>query len=383
MRPTIRINVKRTLWADSCGYCTNPECSKPLIADDKKTSIGEMAHIEPDSQGGDVSADNLILLCKNCHRLNEPIDRPERKEKLRQWKANRIQQNKNTFEQKFSTFDLLAQQVQPLLAENYQIFTDYGPHTDNLETYKLWQRFEPALISNNVKINLLLNRNMDLLHVENKEVLEKFKAHANEFEVTRKNYDGVRQKLFPQGMLSLFGVKEEHIGLAPNVNALQNLIAKLQHEKRFIRLDLFPEPYLTFLKEGKTKVLYLEDRAQTQQTFFSEKTYFPKNTDLRLANLVFALQVIESAGVKWKFDNPADLTILNINETIRIKLFYSYHLPLADLQGSDLSSVSHVANLHNWNGGPITDEARKYADQIGITYLNSSDFIKFCRRPRR
>ena len=64
-RPAVARNTERELWAEAIGHCMNPDCQIELIKDE--VSIGEMAHIKARSDGGDVSCDNLLLLCGNCH----------------------------------------------------------------------------------------------------------------------------------------------------------------------------------------------------------------------------------------------------------------------------------------------------------------------------
>ena len=77
-------NVERQLWSESCGFCMNPECLQQLITE---KNIGEMAHIVPHAKGGDVSVNNLILLCANCHRKTEPRRVQNGGVLLREWKA--------------------------------------------------------------------------------------------------------------------------------------------------------------------------------------------------------------------------------------------------------------------------------------------------------
>ena len=65
-RPQIPRRTQKMLWSESMGHCMNPQCRKDLFQDD--TNIGELAHIEPNADGGDVSFDNLLVLCRHCHK---------------------------------------------------------------------------------------------------------------------------------------------------------------------------------------------------------------------------------------------------------------------------------------------------------------------------
>ena len=339
-----------------------------------------MAHIAPHSQGGDMSADNLILLCKNCHKLHEPRDRPEVKTVLRQWKIDSIQENEVRFACECKTFNGLEKEVSPLLAENQRIFSAYGPHANDSEAHKLWQKFEPKIISNNAKIRFLLNKNKHLLSEVSCKIVDDFIDHSREFEATRDNYDGKRIKLFPHDLLLLFGIQREKlVNLISKVNPLQNLVAKLKKEKRFVSLSL-REKNLIYLENGQKESLSFSNAVRFHQLCFSENVYCPKKTDMRLDNLIFTLEDIEKAGAKWQFDDMSDLTWITINGNYKVKLFYSYLLTLAEIRSTDLRKGKHVANLHNWNGAPISDDALAYAERMDVEVMTFDEFIIFCHR---
>ena len=65
-RANVATNVKRALWAESMGYCMRPKCDTRLL--DEGTNVAEQAHIVPHADGGVDSAENLILLCRSCHK---------------------------------------------------------------------------------------------------------------------------------------------------------------------------------------------------------------------------------------------------------------------------------------------------------------------------
>ncbi len=377
-RPSVPINVKRALWAESCGHCMNPECAENLISDDKTTSIGEMAHIVPDSEGGDVSFDNLILLCSNCHIRYEPLKNPDInvKETLRKWKRDASQRNTKMFATRFASFYLLRDAVKPLIEENYQIFKNYGPNTDDPEAYKLWQIFEPTLIANSAKLSLMFQNNIRLFQIENQEIIKEFMAHANEFEVTRDGHDGVRQMLFPEGLLSLFDIEEELIKLPPSVNALQNLIKKLQDKNQFISLSFFPDAILTYQVNKEIKKLNLKNYAKVQQLFFSQGCYFSKKTDLRLDGFCWILERISEAGKEWSFDDYSDLSLVTINDRIKIKFFYSYILSVEELTQGNIDA-DYITNLHTWNNAPIASDALELAESMNLEFIPNKVLVRF------
>ena len=384
VRPAIPKNIERMLWSESAGYCMNPDCTSPqLITNDMITNLAEIAHIIPNSQAGGASAENLILLCRNCHKANEPVDRPEIKTVLRRWKDNRQRRLSGIFGCQFHTFDELSAKVKPILQENYQIYRDYGPHNYDAETLKLWQKFERRLISNNSKLKLLFQNNLNLFSEHerfgNRDAIRYFIRHVDEFSETRNRFDGVRKNLFPWRVLSIFGICEEPFFNEQNINSIQNLISKLLTKDFKVSVELFDiRPYIAFARSGQDDVLFLDDNPRMEQLVFTHDAHLPHKTDLRLDNLVYMLQFIKNSGKRVEFNDISDLTIVTING-VRIKLFYSYILSKAQLLPADLSEAKYVANLHNWNNGPSTKEARDFAKLIEVEVMTSDEFIAFCK----
>ena len=95
-------DIKR-LFTFSRNQCTKPECHKKLIAEDGKTVIAKICHIEAARKGGPRfresmddderrSYENLILLCDEHHQI---IDKKENEKEyppqlLRKWKAEHV-----------------------------------------------------------------------------------------------------------------------------------------------------------------------------------------------------------------------------------------------------------------------------------------------------
>jgi hypothetical protein len=91
----------KKLYAYSGNQCSHPECSRSLVAEDDKTIIGEICHIEAASSNGPrysssmtdnerKAFDNLILLCDEHHKI---IDNPENEfqypvDRLKKWKRD-------------------------------------------------------------------------------------------------------------------------------------------------------------------------------------------------------------------------------------------------------------------------------------------------------
>ncbi len=204
-RKAVPRNVERSLWAESMGYCMNPECNIRLIG---CASIADQAHIVAHTDNGDVSADNLILLCANCHREVDSTRTDQTPALLRQWKENRNREIRQRFTKKHQTFDELQAIIVPLLERNGEIFNDYGPNTQSAEIHNLWVAFEPEIIANNTQIELMLRANLSLLHPRNQDIVKEFTSHHREFVKTREGYNGIRANLFPDRLCSIFGVEQ-------------------------------------------------------------------------------------------------------------------------------------------------------------------------------
>ena len=208
------------LWSEAIGHSMNPECQADLIKN--SFSIGVMAHIMAHSDGGDLSFGNLLLLCSNCHMQIDKSRTETTINQLKEWKANRNEEVKKHFANRYGSFEELKEVVTPILKRNEQIFKNYGPETDtevSEDRHKLWLKFQDDLISNNRRLEIILTKNKHLLHKENWEVVDEFTAHVHEFIKTRNEKDIQRVHLFPQELLSIFEIAEALVGFPPNLSA--------------------------------------------------------------------------------------------------------------------------------------------------------------------
>lgn len=381
-RPTVPRNVERGLWAESMGYCMNPQCNVVLV---DETSIAEMAHIKPHAEGGDTSAGNLILLCRNCHRQIDDARAGHTQAILRQWKANRNSDIRRKFAQKYATFDQLRDAIVPLLKRNGDIFDDFGPATDSAEIHDeihdLWVKFEPELIANNEQISAMLNANLKLLHYNNRDVVNRFNRHAQEFVATRGTSDGIRVNLFPGELRSIFGISVVRVGRpAHNLSALQNFITHLMENGKFQTLQLEPEQILRYNGANGTENLYLDEEYKVDQIYWNGRFYRPNTTELRLESLVFFLEWLARNGIRYEFDDFSNLTKLTLNEDLELVLCYEYCLSVSTLYKIQVSDRLIVVNLYNWNGGCITSQARDYATSQGFKVFTQNEFFKFAHR---
>lgn len=382
-RSTVPVNVQRLLWAESCGLCSNPDCMQELIGDTTEPSIGVMAHIVPHVKGGEVSFENMILLCQNCHAMTEPFRVEGGTEQLRVWKDLVQERNAQQFLKKFPTFEHLEQQVRPIIERNHLIFQKYGPESENAhpsstDTFHLWQVFENELVANNSRLKYILSQNLHLFHRENEKKVREFLLHIDEFQLTRGDQPIVRVVLFPNSILSMFGIEPESSDPSPNLAALQNLIVETKRCESFIDLRFFPDPVIEFSENGKPICLSLNDRSRVDQIYYSRRLYRPIRTSLRYDTLLFYLNYFRVHNIEYEIEDYCDLTTITLNGVYRVKLLYSYIVSKSDVISISLSAVNGIVNAHNWNGGPWTEEAVEYVESIGVKVYKQTQFFAFC-----
>lgn len=381
-RKSVPKNVERTLWAESMGYCMRPKCDTRLI--DEGVNIAEQAHIVEHADDGPVSADNLILLCRVCHKKVDHNRDESTVPKLRRWKKRRNQRIRREMAKRCQSYDDLVEAVVPLLADNARIFGIYGPdaNLDNAganATHSLWKAHEPEILANNEQLALIFEANESYFHRENWETIEEFIVHAREFAMTRSG-ELPRKALFPRDLPAMFNLTSSAGGTPPNVSALQNLIRQLQDDDSFIALELQPKPQIHYMKNDEFCSFDLSNRPLMQQVYWSRRCFQPETTLLRLDDLLFLLNWLTRTGIAFRYPDPADLTSLIVADEIGLKLFYEYALTIENLYDIDSDTHPIVVNLFEWNGGKITADASEYAAEIGITALLKKEFFRYAHR---
>lgn len=182
-RKAIPLNTARQLWSECGGYCQNPTCRKPLFlaSRDRTTtiSIANVAHIIGWGNNGPRSEhdlaqqierdglDNLIMLCLECHKLVDELERLYPVAAMQQWKRDHLAQIAALFETPtIRDEQKLLQEVNDLLDINGAVFREYGPYSQNVvngeggDGLQLWrQRCLDTLIPNNERIIALIHNN--------------------------------------------------------------------------------------------------------------------------------------------------------------------------------------------------------------------------------
>ena len=331
-----------------------------------------------------MSFENLLLLCLECHKLIDDKRTEDTVSTLKQWKMERNNFIRHNFSEQYQSFSQLKEVVVPILERNYQIFKGYGPINQDLrdsERHNLWLRFEPEIIFNNAKLEIILLKNKTLFHRNYHNIVEMFVSHIREFVETRDKLTP-RINLFPKELLSIFEIEEAISDKpVPNVAALQNFISHLGEENRFIGLQLEPEQILKYEEEGVMCTLDLRDQPRVQQMFWTGGFYRPQTTGLRLESLVFLLKWLKRNGIRYHFQDYTNLTDIALNDRYRLNLFYVYCLSASDLYEINFNQDAILINLYNWNdSGCISEEAREYARNMGVKLFTQKEFFIFAHK---
>ncbi|KUJ58318.1 hypothetical protein [Chryseobacterium aquaticum] len=215
--------TKIKLFANSGGYCQNPECNEPLFKtfSSKEIHIAEIAHIISVNEGARKNSvmksvdkgnyNNLILLCPTCHTVIDKNEEDFPESLILQWKVNHEENLAKVFSvKKFDNREAVKQIIDPLFLENKTIFDVYGPETEERfnpesEMPELWlNKIRTIIIPNNRKILNIIEANYHLLNDNEKEKFQNFKQHINDFEakhIFNSTTTGIR---FPKEIVSIY-----------------------------------------------------------------------------------------------------------------------------------------------------------------------------------
>lgn len=209
------IDIK-LLWGRAAGVCSNPRCRADLtrILETREAFvIGEMAHViarsssgpRGESNPGPDTYENAILLCPTCHRtVDKAPESTYPAELLHKWKADHEKEIRDAFSgKKFADVAALQTFVADKLHENKHIFDELGPSSKVAQddpasnAVELWEaRKLKTLLPNNRAIINAISGNGDLLSGAQRTAFNKFKLHAEGFELNQYNRLD-RYPLFP------------------------------------------------------------------------------------------------------------------------------------------------------------------------------------------
>jgi hypothetical protein len=195
-------HTQRRLFSSSAGYCQNPGCANMLFQDVAGESfhIAEMAHVfaandrgprpnEELSKEARGAYENLIVLCANCHTMVDKSEKAFPHEVMMGWKrehANKLLRVFGTV--RFDNRNAARQIIEPLLAENFAIFQQYGPHIESARNpesgaAEQWKRkMLSRILPNDRRVLAALDVNRHLLVDGEKLTVEQFRQHIDDLE---------------------------------------------------------------------------------------------------------------------------------------------------------------------------------------------------------
>ena len=191
--------TKHRLFADSAGYCQNPNCELRLFSDECGADfyVAEVAHIiaagdrgpraNPEVQPSRRNLySNLILLCPNCHTIIDKATTIYTSELLLEWKDAHIERIKGIFGVSCDSRSDARAKIEPLLTKNRRIHELYGPDGEyrfnpEAEQAEVWRRkVKSQIIPNNYEVLHILDSNHALLYDDERATLEEFRQHVDD-----------------------------------------------------------------------------------------------------------------------------------------------------------------------------------------------------------
>lgn len=217
-------HTRLQLFADSAGYCQNPDCNINLFLSIGVSNfhIAEMAHIISAGEHGPRSDrkiskikkgefSNLILLCPTCHTKIDKAELEFPDSLIIEWKTTHSKKINSLFNIKqFENRQQVRQAILPIINENKTIFETYGPLTNERynpesETPKIWiSKIHQHILPNNRKLLSFFETNYNLLNEEEMKTVELFRQHVLDFESRHINNTEINGLQFPLKLNNVF-----------------------------------------------------------------------------------------------------------------------------------------------------------------------------------
>jgi predicted nucleotidyltransferase len=334
MKPTrksIPLNTARQLWGQCGGFCQNSSCNKPLFreVEDESVSIANVAHIIGHGSSGPRSdhelaehidrdgVANLIMLCLECHKVVDELDKEFSVEKMQSWKAAHSGKIKSLFSipNIKDERELLAE-VNDLLEENAALFRECGPYSANVfgglggDGLKVWKkRCLDTILPNNQRIIALIEgnkRNFPYPWEIYPRMLE-YKIHADAFQDNCLTDQKINDyKLFPRGfdhfVKTRLGIASPH----PEIVAKEELEFRYNTVKTFIERFLSDHSAIANLQELNRGTMLVELRdGRTLKVFVTNTYYFTDYTLERVLEVDPAVNAIICSSPAGQYSDSA------------------------------------------------------------------------------
>ena len=216
--------TKLRLFAESAGYCQNPNCELRLFSDKGKVDFhfAEVAHV---IAAGDLGPrgkpelppaqrnlySNLILLCPNCHTIIDKATTIYSSKLLLCWKSGHVERIRSVFRVSFDSRSDARARIEPLLTMNRRIHELYGPDGEyrfnpEADEAVVWRRkVISQIIPNNYEVLRILDSNRGLLREAERVILEEFRQHVDDLSERHIGDSNSVARRFPKRMNDILG----------------------------------------------------------------------------------------------------------------------------------------------------------------------------------
>lgn len=331
MRKSIPLNTARQLWSQCGGFCQNPACNKPLFREvgNEEVSIANVAHIIGHGSAGPRSdhelaehieidgVGNLIMLCLECHKVVDELEKHFTVEEMQRWKASHTQKIRSLFSvQNFQDEIELLKEINDLLDVNAALFRDCGPYSEAVlgglggDGLKLWKkRCLDTILPNNAQIIALIENNKrNFAYPWNvyQKMLE-YKIHADAFQdncLTDKKINDY--KLFPRSFDHFVKTKLGVPTQEPEIVAKEELELRYNTVKTFIERFLADHSAIERLQELNRGAMLVElCDGRSIKVFVTNTYYFTDYTLDRVLEVDPAVDAIICSSPAGQYTDSA------------------------------------------------------------------------------
>lgn len=330
-RKSVPINTARQLWGQCGGFCQNPSCNKQLFRDidDQVVSIANVAHVIGHGSSGPRSdhelselidkdgLGNLIMLCLECHKVVDELEKAFTVEQIQAWKLKHASKIRALFVIPAITNERqLLSEVNDLLEENSTLFRECGPYSKNVlsglggDGLKIWRkRCLDTILPNNQRIIALIegNRRNFAYPWEVYSKMLEYKIHADAFQDNCLTDQRINDyKLFPRTfdhfVKSRLGVEVQH----PEIVEQQELEFRYNTVKTFVERFLSGHNAITALQELNrgTMIVTLRDGRELK-VFVTNTYYFTDYTFERVLEVDPAVDTIICSSPAARYSDSA------------------------------------------------------------------------------
>lgn len=336
-RKSIPLNTARQLWAHCGGFCQNPSCNKPLFLHigENSVSIANVAHIIGHGSSGPRSdhelaeyidtdgIGNLIMLCLECHKAIDELEKAFSVEEIQYWKTEHAQRISALFSvPNIRDERELLEEVNDLLDINGALFRECGPYSDNVlgglggDGLKVWKkRCLDTILPNNQRIIALIEnnkRNFPYPWDVYPQMLQ-YKIHADAFQDNCLTDHKINDyKLFPRGFDYFVKTRLGIDSPPPETVAKEELEFRYNTVRTFIERFLADHSAVASLQELNRGTMLVElSDGRTLKVFVTNTYYFTDYTLDRVLEVDPAVDAIICSSPAGQYSYSAKQECIN------------------------------------------------------------------------